>query len=296
VKTKISLVRHGVTDWNHAGRVQGRSDIPLAPEGQRQAEAVAERLAGESWDAIYSSPLQRAYQTALAISRRTGQTQVRTDLRLLERQMGEAEGMPDLDLPALWPGVPWDSIPGMEPVERLATRAHEALAEIATRHPGGRVICVAHGSLISAFLRSLAPPGVPPQMATQQRNTAITTVQYDGKRFTQEGAPDHRHILQDGIEYSGEKGRVSGSELESLLVGRGPSAAALEPVIWGATAIESARDDDRLVGFARAFTDGVLYGCIDIAVVLPGYEQVRPVLIQRLQGRYPDLPLTVLDR
>jgi hypothetical protein len=47
--------------------------------------------------------------------------------------------------------------------------------------------------------------------------------------------------------------------------------------------------DERLVGFARAFTDGVLYGCIDIAVALPGYEQVRPVLIQRLQNRYPDV-------
>ena len=264
MNTRISLVRHGVTDWNYVGRVQGRSDIPLAPEGERQAEAVAERLAGETWDAIYSSPLKRAYQTALAISRRIGHGQVITDARLVERNMGEAEGVPDVDLPALWPGVPWDGIPGMEPVDTLAARAHDALKEIAIRNPGGRVICVAHGSLISTFLRSLVPPGVSPSMGTHQRTVSITIVRYDGKRFTQESEPDQRHILQDGIEYSGEKGRVSGSELETLLLGKQPRATFLDLVIWRATAIESARVDDKLVGFARAFTDGVLYGCIDI--------------------------------
>lgn len=208
--------------------------------------------------------------------------------------MGEAEGMPDADLPVLWPGVPWDDLPGMEPVDSLVARAHEALKEMAVRHPGGRVICVAHGSLISHFLRSLLPPGGSPGPGTHQRNGSITTVRYDGQRFTQESGPDHRHILLEGIEYSGEKGRVSGSELARLLAGQQP-VSSLEPVIWRATAIESARVDEKLVGFARAFTDGVLYGCIDIAVVLPGYEQVRPILIQRLKARYPDVPFTVLS-
>lgn len=292
--TSISLIRHGVTDWNYAGRVQGRSDIPLAPEGEHQARAVAERLAGELWDAIYSSPLKRAYQTALVIARRTGHHQVVTDARLKERNMGEAEGMPDIDLPALWPGVAWDDLPGMEPVAALAARAHDALAEIALRHPRGRVICVAHGSLINAFLRSLLPPGETAAFDTHPRTVSITTVRYDGKRFTQESAPDHRHLLQDGIEYSGEKGRITAAELETLLSGRQPGSHSVEPAIWRATAVESARVDDRLVGFARAFTDGVLYGCIDLAVVLPGYEQIRQVLIDRLKARYPDVHFTIL--
>jgi hypothetical protein len=80
---------------------------------------------------------------------------------------------------------------------------------------------------------------------------------------------------------------VSGADLEALLMGRQPGGTSLEPVIWSATAIESARVDDNVVGFARAFTDGVLYGCIDISVVLPGDEHVRPVLIERLETRYP---------
>lgn len=295
VNTRLSLVRHGVTEWNYDGRVQGRSDIPLAPEGEHQAEAVAERLADESWDAIYSSPLKRAYETARAIARRTGHRQVITDARLVERNMGAAEGMTDADLPVLWPGVPWDDIPGMEPFERLTARAHDALIEMADRHTGGRVVCVAHGSLIRAFLRSLLPPGGDHILDTDQRTVSITTVHYDGKRFAQESAPDHHHILQDGIEYSGEKGRVSGADLESLLSGEQPTAAPLEPVIWRATAIESAWVDGKLVGFARAFTDAVRFGCIDIAVVLPGWEQVRPVLVDRLQRRFPGVQFTVLS-
>jgi broad specificity phosphatase PhoE len=293
--TLIYLIRHGVTDWNYAGRVQGRSDIPLAPEGERQAEAAAERLAGEPCDAIYSSPLRRAYQTAQIISRRIGHRHVITDSRLVERDMGEAEGMLDVDLPRLWPGVPWNRIPGMEPVERLAARAHDALREIAARHPGGRVICVTHGGLISTFLRSLVPPNVRPQMDTHPRNASITIVRCGYEGFVQVSLPDHRHILQDGIEYSGEKGRVSGVELEGLLADRLPRSHPWEQLIWGASAIESARVGDKLVGFARAFTDGVLYGCIDIAVVLPGYEHVRPVLIDRLKTRYRDVQFTVLS-
>lgn len=288
MNTRICLVRHGVTEWNYAGRVQGRSDIPLAPEGERQAAAVADRLAGESWDAIYSSPLQRAYQTALAIARRTGLSQVRTDLRLTEREMGLAEGMLDVDLPMLWPGVPWDGIPGMEPRLSLVARSTEALKEMALRHPDGRVICVAHASLINAFLRSLVSTG---GSRAHLRTVSITTVSYDGERFTPEGSPDHRHLLVDGIEFAGEKGRVAGAELESLLPGCPLRGAALEAVIWKATAVESAWVDDRLVGFARAFTDGILFGCIDMAVAAPGYEQIRPALMERLQSRYPDLHL-----
>jgi uncharacterized phosphatase len=278
MNTTICLVRLGVTEWNYAGRVHGRSDVPLAPEGERQAEAVAARLAANGpWDAIYSSPLLRAYRTAMAITRRTGRDGVTPDPRLIEREMGAAEGMPDIDLPMLWPSVAWDEIPGMEPRDALSARAHNALAEIAVRHPGGRVVVVAHSSLIRAFLRTLG-------IDIHPRTVSVTTIEYDGERFALTSSPDHRHLLQDGIEYSGEKGRVEPGDLERLVAKPVPA-----PVIWQATAIETAWVDHRLVGFARAFTDGFLYGHIDIAVALPGYDQVRPVLIDRLKARYPVL-------
>ncbi|MGE7057422.1 histidine phosphatase family protein, partial [Paenibacillus glucanolyticus] len=64
----IGLIRHVITDWNVQDRVQGRSDIPLNAEGRRQAESLAERIKGDSWDVIITSPLIRARETAQIIT------------------------------------------------------------------------------------------------------------------------------------------------------------------------------------------------------------------------------------
>ena len=66
--TTIGFVRHGVTAWNKEGRAQGSSDIPLDEEGIEMAEHVANRLATESWDVIYTSHLLRAKKTAEIIA------------------------------------------------------------------------------------------------------------------------------------------------------------------------------------------------------------------------------------
>ena len=65
---RLLLVRHGKTEWNESGRYQGISDISLSEEGLRQAEALGQRLAGEKIDAVYSSDLKRAVQTARTIA------------------------------------------------------------------------------------------------------------------------------------------------------------------------------------------------------------------------------------
>ena len=65
---KLILIRHGRTDWNVQGRVQGRTDIPLDETGLRQAAAVARRLSGIRLNAIYTSPLRRAHDTAKAVA------------------------------------------------------------------------------------------------------------------------------------------------------------------------------------------------------------------------------------
>lgn len=69
---KIILVRHGQTQWNSDARVQGRTDIHLNARGEAQAKAVGEWLSGRRVDAVYSSPLKRAFATAEAIAERHG--------------------------------------------------------------------------------------------------------------------------------------------------------------------------------------------------------------------------------
>ena len=290
MKTYIALVRHGVTEWNYDARAQGHSDIPLSDEGRYQAEAVGARLRMERWDALYSSDLSRAVSTARAIGRHTGH-EVLIDSRLRERNIGLAEGTTQHERQLRWPGVPWNSLPGLEPHEELARRAMDALTEIARRHEGERVIVVSHGALIAAFLREITAGnsrvGIP-------RNTGITPILYDGERFTPAGPHEFRHLLVDGVEYTGEKGRLLYEATRTGLPGIRLEANEAEPFVLNATAVESAWVDDRLVGYARLFSDQVRAGYVDYVETLPEYQRVRPVLIQRLERRFPGVQLELL--
>lgn len=290
MKTYIALVRHGVTEWNYDTRAQGHSDIPLSDEGRRQAEAVAARLATERWDAVYSSDLTRARSTALAICRRTGH-EVVADPRLRERDMGFAEGTTQSERLLRWPGAAWNSLPGQETQGELARRGMDVLTEIAQRHQGQRVIAVSHGGLIVAFLRAVADDNA---HISIPRNTGIATVLFDGERFTPAGPHEFHHLLIDGVEFTGEKSRLAFEASRSGLPGTRLAPNEAEPFIFNATAVESAWVGDRLVGYARAFTDRVCFGCIDSIQTLPEYQRVRPMLIQRLEQRFPGVKFDLL--
>jgi 2,3-bisphosphoglycerate-dependent phosphoglycerate mutase len=289
--TLICLVRHGVTEWNYEGRAQGRTDIPLNAEGLKQAELVAARLRPEPWDAIYSSSLSRARQTAEAIARATGH-EVRQDPRLVERDMGFVEGYALYERSIRWPGTHLTDLPFVETDEAMAARAAGALREIAERHPGQRIVCVAHGGLIKAFLESLPRPEGAPALQVAVGNTSVARVRYDGARFAVEATPDNSHVLSDGLEFSGEKGRVQLSGLRDLAAMTGLPADRLEAAVILSTAVESAWSGHRLVGFARAFTDGVLAGYVDLTAAAPEHPHVLPDLIRRLQARFPGVSLS----
>src|SRR5262245_46586520 len=102
---KLYLVRHGETDWNADGRIQGHSDIELNPRGLEQARRLALRIPEEGqFDAIYASPLKRAYRTAeLAASALN--LKVNSDSRLLERSLGVLEGLTLSDIKDKYPEI-----------------------------------------------------------------------------------------------------------------------------------------------------------------------------------------------
>lgn len=293
MQTLICLVRHGVTEWNYDGRAQGRTDIPLSAEGLAQAGAVATRLAQEPWDAIYSSTLTRARQTAAAIAELTGHA-VRQDARLVERHMGVTEGFTLYERRQRWPGANLMDLAGVETDEAMALRAMAALTEIAERHPGQRVICVSHGGLIKAFIDAIPNPAGESPLRFSVGNTAVARLLYADGQFSVQGPPDHSHLLVDDIDFTGEKGRVHFSGLKALAAMSGISEERLESVIMRASAVESAWAGGRLVGFARLFTDGVVAGYADLAVALPEYHQVIAALMRRLQVRFPNVTITQL--
>jgi 2,3-bisphosphoglycerate-dependent phosphoglycerate mutase len=134
--TILLLVRHGETDWNAVGRLQGHTDRSLSDYGRRQARQLAEELVGEELDAIYASDLARARETAEIAGERLGLPVV-LDADLREKDWGTWEGLT---------AVERDRVEFVgESTEAHQQRMLRALSRIAERHPGGRVLVVTHG-------------------------------------------------------------------------------------------------------------------------------------------------------
>lgn len=145
--TELVLIRHGQTDWNLQRRIQGSSDIALNALGLAQAQATRDALANETFDAVYSSQLDRARVTAATINEPHGAPH---HLRegLMERKHGEAEGANVEQTHARWPD--FVGIPGLESWLEVSTRMLLAFEEIVANHPGQRVLVVSHGSALRA--------------------------------------------------------------------------------------------------------------------------------------------------
>jgi broad specificity phosphatase PhoE len=149
--TRLILVRHGTTEWIEQGRLHGISDSPLSQKGLRESGLAAGALAGQHFEAFYTSPLGRARQTAAIIGQAIGlEPQPLDDLS--EMNFGWMEGGPNFNfahdppvkraLRAAWIGL----VVGLsgEPRHRFGRRVAEAAREIARRHPDGNVLAVVH--------------------------------------------------------------------------------------------------------------------------------------------------------
>lgn len=147
--TRILLVRHGETDWNTTGRVQGRTDLPLNARGREQAREAAQALAGRGVSRVVSSPLLRATQTAEIIATALGLGDVETDDGLVEQAFGLAEGLRWEDATARYP----EGVPGLEGRPSVVARAAEALARWAK--PGSTIAVVTHRGVINALRLSV---------------------------------------------------------------------------------------------------------------------------------------------
>jgi probable phosphoglycerate mutase len=163
--TTILLIRHGETAWNAERRLQGHLDIALNAEGERQAAALGEALAGERIDLVVSSDLMRARQTAAAIAGRRGQG-LTQDPALRERCYGGFEGLLYSEIAARFPRefAAWQARnvdaqlpPGTnqgESFRQFFERVMGAILEHARRHPGKTLALVAHGGVLECAYRA----------------------------------------------------------------------------------------------------------------------------------------------
>jgi probable phosphoglycerate mutase len=181
----ITLLRHGETTWNAIRRVQGQLDSPLSTRGLEQAEALAQRLRDEKFDALYASDLSRAFDTARKIAALTG-LEIHIDERLRERHYGKFQGLTWDEIKLRFPEdyavyrsrFPGVTIPGGESVEDFAQRVMQCLGEIAARH--GHAVVVAHGGLVDVAYRQAMDigPGLPRDYPLP--NASVNRFRYDG--------------------------------------------------------------------------------------------------------------------
>lgn len=183
---KLYLIRHGETDWNAEGRIQGHSDIELNARGLEQARRLAARMPDEGeFDAIYASPLKRAFRTAEMIGSALN-LPVNPDVRLLERSLGQLEGLTMGEIREKYPEVhrAWQDggvrphIPGEESREQFVRRADEFVQEIRARHHGGRVLAITHGGTINMLLMVALNLDIERPLPFYIDNASINVVQW----------------------------------------------------------------------------------------------------------------------
>jgi len=175
--TRILLVRHGESEWNAAGRWQGRADPPLSDLGRRQAVTAARAVGAV--DGVFSSPLLRAFATATLIAEAVGVGAIVVDDDLVERDAGEWSGLTRCEIEEQWPGyldpppadehtefgaagsersMPRRRPPGWEGDDAVLERGLAAIDRIHARVDGGEVLAVTHGGLIYMLERHLGAP------------------------------------------------------------------------------------------------------------------------------------------
>lgn len=150
--TRLIVLRHGETLWNRDRRMQGQADVELNARGVSQAHAAAAALAGERFDAVYSSPLKRASVTARIVAESKG-LPISFDERLGEIHVGSWSGRTAAEIHEEFPGQQELYFAGQdyrrsstgETAAEVGDRAEAVVADIVAAHPTGTVLLVSHG-------------------------------------------------------------------------------------------------------------------------------------------------------
>lgn len=182
----IWLVRHGETDWNRSGRVQGWTDVPLNSTGRVQVTRLAKYLQDIAFTHIYSSDLVRAKDTALAVASHNNLS-VTTTQDLREQYFGQAEGLHRDEKQRRFP----NGCPDGETNEQVQTRIVSFLKFITQKHNDGNILVATHGGVIRSVLSWLDQP------ATFIQNTSITRLRAEHKHYTVLCVNETQHLAED---------------------------------------------------------------------------------------------------
>jgi len=179
----LFLFRHGETDWNHEGRLQGHTDTPLNVTGLAQARALAESLRPHQLEAVVSSDLARARTTAQIVVKAL-RVPLFIEPGLRETDVGAAEGLLWAEaktrfgegLTERWYSDGDVAFPGGETGIATRMRGLAGLRRFTAAHPYGRIGVATHGAMVRQLMKHALPPGSPPAPV---RNTTLYVLRYE---------------------------------------------------------------------------------------------------------------------
>jgi len=185
-KLRLFLIRHGETAWSRERRFTGSRDVPLAPAGFRQCEAVASTLASQIVAAVYASPLERAHASAEVIARPHGLPVV-IEPAFREMAFGEWEGLTRGEVAARFPDdyERWRTAPhlvrvvGGETLTEVADRVAAGVSELQEAHDGATVVLVSHAVVIRLVVLDALGLGHERLWTVDATPGGITEIEYE---------------------------------------------------------------------------------------------------------------------
>ncbi|NJD33368.1 MAG: histidine phosphatase family protein [Betaproteobacteria bacterium] len=208
--TRFCLIRHGETDWNGEKRIQGQIDIDLNRAGQAQAMALAEALRGQSFAAVYSSDLRRAWNTAQIATAGLGLA-VSPAPTLRERHFGVIQGLTAAEARLARPHAhghhqartPHYDYETGESLIAFAARVTAGLEGMAQRHSGRNVLAFTHGGVLDVAYRAATDRALDAPRDFSLPNAACNWLEYGAAGWRLISWADCRHLNQALDEVTG---------------------------------------------------------------------------------------------
>lgn len=203
--TTLYIVRHCQSAGNLSGRFQGRFDAPVSETGEKQLELLSLRFRNETLDAIYSSPLIRAYKTAEAINKFHGLS-IQKDNGLLEINVGKIENQLLTEIGVKYPELAhnWDFypdlcvFPGGETMVQVYERINRTIDQIIADNPGKRVAISTHGGVIRNLYARVQYGSIEGlRKSVVFGNTSVSVLEAEDGKLTWKAINDQSHLPEE---------------------------------------------------------------------------------------------------
>jgi phosphoserine phosphatase len=210
----LTIVRHGESEWNRLNLYQGQQDSPLSELGLRQVASLGLALRNETFDVIYTSPLQRAAQTAAAVHAHHRHVPLETERALMEISHGDWEGRPAAEIARdfaadlhEWKHRPTRSqMPNGESFSNVLKRVLDFREALQRRHHGQRVLVASHDVICKILIADALAMPMDRINRIWVANTSVTRIDYHDDPPYLIALADASHLADLAVDHTAQQG------------------------------------------------------------------------------------------